>query len=262
MPENQYNFGEYIEFSITKHFGIITLNRVHRSNSFTIDQLKNLKSAIEFCQENDKIKGIVLTANGSSFSTGMDIGEIAKYDYNDVKELEHLAASICQLLYNGKPAICAINGRTMGEGVVFLVCCDYRLAVKDSFFQMPEINSAIFPGTGCVTLFSKIIGIPWTKKMLMFAEKVNSKKALEIGLIDEIVENKDELIKAALDKAKFINTKNSTVMNSIKILSNHLMDKTFRDAYPLETIGSDWYKFTDKKKILKDFQKSFNWIDK
>jgi enoyl-CoA hydratase len=261
MPENRYNFGEYIKFSILRHFGIITLNRVHRSNSFTISQLKHLKEAVEFCQNNEKIKGIILTAKGNSFSTGMDLGEITQYDYKDVKELEHLAASICQLLYNGKPAICAINGRTMGEGVVFLVCCDYRIAVKESFFQMPEINSAIFPGTGCVTLFSKIIGIPWTKKMLMFAERLNANKALEIGLIDEIVENQDDLMKVALDKAKFINSKNSTVMNAIKILSNHLMNKSFIDAYPLETIASDWYKFTDKKKIIKDLQKSHNWIE-
>ncbi|MBY9018994.1 MAG: enoyl-CoA hydratase/isomerase family protein [Candidatus Lokiarchaeota archaeon] len=261
MEEKFKKFGEYIEFSVNRHFGIITLNRIHRSNSFTIDQLKHLKKAIEFCQNNEKIKGIILTANGNSFSTGMDLGEITKYDYKDVKELEHLAASICQLLFNGKPAICAINGRTLGEGVVFLVCCDYRLAVKDSFFQMPEINSAIFPGTGCVTLFSKIIGIPWTKKMLMFSERLDANKALEIGLIDEIVENQEELMKTALNKAKFINSKNSTVMNAIKILSNHLMDKNFAVAYPLETIASDWYKFTDKKKILKDFQKSLNWID-
>lgn len=261
MSEDQYNFGENIEFSISKHFGIITLNRIQRSNSFTIKQLKHLKSAIAFCQKDEKIKGVILTAKGNSFSTGMDLGEIAKYDYDDVKQLEHLAAFICQLLYNGKPTICAINGRTLGEGVVFLICCDYRIAVKDSFFQMPEINSAIFPGTGCVTLFSKIIGIPWTKKMLMFAERLNAEKALEIGLIDKIVENQDELMKVALNKAKFINAKNSTVMNSIKILSNHLMDKAFSDAYPSETIASDWYKLTDKKTMLKDFQKSFNWIE-
>jgi enoyl-CoA hydratase len=261
MSENHFDFGDYIDFYVNRHFGIITLNRIHRSNSFTIEQLKHLKNAIEFCQSNDNVKGIILTAKGNSFSTGMDLGEITKYDYKDVKELEHLAAFICQSLYNGKPAICAINGRTLGEGVVFLVCCDYRIAVKESFFQMPEINSAIFPGTGCVTLFSKIIGIPWTKKLLLFAEKVDAIKALQIGLIDEIAENQDELMKVALKKAQFINTKNSTVMHSIKILSNHLMDKSFSDAYPLETIASDWYKFTDKKKMVKDFQKSLNWIE-
>jgi enoyl-CoA hydratase/carnithine racemase len=189
----------------------------------------------------------------------MDLGEIAKYDYAKVKLLERLAATICKLLYNGKPSICAVNGRTMGEGVVFLTCCDYRIAQKDSFFQMPEINSAIFPGTGCVTLFSKIIGIPWTKKMLMFAEKISCEKALEIGLIDKIVDTREELIDLSIQKAKFLRAKNQTVINAIKILSNHLMDKTFAVAYEFEKIGSDWYKFDDKSLLVKEFREEFNW---
>jgi enoyl-CoA hydratase len=258
MEENQQYFGKNIEFSLKRRIAVILLNRTYRSNSFTIPFLRNLEKALEFCQNHEKVKVIILTANGSSFSTGMDLGEITKYDYNDVKELERRAASICKLLYNGKPVICAINGRTLGEGVVFLTCCDYRIAVQESYFQMPEINSAIFPGTGCVTLFSKIIGISWTKKMLMFAEQIDAQKALDIGLIDEIVEDKD-LLNRALEKAKFLSTKNQFVLNAIKILANHLHDRKVSEAYKLEKIGSDWYRFPDKTKFLAELKENFEW---
>ncbi|TFG25874.1 MAG: enoyl-CoA hydratase/isomerase family protein, partial [Promethearchaeota archaeon] len=143
MEENQIDFGRNIEFNIKRRIAVIKLNRLHRSNSFTIDFLRELEKALTFCQNNEKVKIIILTANGNSFSTGMDLGEITKYDYNDVKELEFRAASICKILYNGKPIICAINGRNMGEGVVFSICCDYRITVEDAFFQMPEINTSI-----------------------------------------------------------------------------------------------------------------------
>ena len=258
MEENQQFFGKNIEFSIKRRIAIIKLNRTHRSNSFTIPFLRDLENALDFCQHNEKVKVIILTANGSSFSTGMDLGEITKYDYNDVKELERRAASICKILYNGKPIVCAINGRTLGEGLVFLVCCDYRIATQESFFQMPEINSAIFPGTGCVSLFSKIIGISWTKKMLMFAERIDAQKALNIGLIDKIVEDK-VLLNMAIEKAKFLSTKNQTVLNAIKILTNHLHDKIFSEAYKLEKIGSDWYRFPDKTKFLAELKENFEW---
>ncbi|MFX0025703.1 MAG: enoyl-CoA hydratase/isomerase family protein [Candidatus Hermodarchaeota archaeon] len=259
MFSNELNLGDYIEFSIKRRFGIITLNRVHRSNAFTIEQLEYLKKVLIYCQQNNKIKGLILTANGDSFSTGMDLGAVTSYDYKGVKKLEQLAAQVCELLYNGKPSICAINGRTLGEGVVFLVCCDYRIAINDSFFQMPEINSAIFPGTGCVILFSKIIGIPWTKKMLMFSEKIDAVKALEIGLIDQIVDSKEDLMIAALEKAKFLNSKNQTVLNAIKLFSNHLLDKSFKEGYGLEKIGSDWYKFEDKDEMIYNLREKFNW---
>ena len=257
MNSDKVDFGEHIEFSIDRRFGIIVLNRVHRSNAFTIEQLRNLKKAIEYCQNNEKIRGTILTNNGNSFSTGMDLDYIDGSDHAAVKDLEATAADICKLLFNGKPAICAINGRTMGEGVVFTVCCDYRIAVKESFFQMPEINSGIFPGTGCLILFSKIIGIPWTKKMLMFAEKVSAEKALEIDLIDQIANNKEELMEIALNKARFLFTKNQTVLNAIKLCANHFIDKSYNDAYEIEKEGSAWYGYEDKELFIQNFRKRF-----
>ncbi|MFX1569650.1 MAG: enoyl-CoA hydratase/isomerase family protein [Promethearchaeota archaeon] len=257
MSSNNMQFGEYIDFTVKKKFGIITLNRVHRSNAFDIKQFENLKKAVQYCQNEEKIRGLILTNNGNSFSTGVDLGAIDGSDHESVEYLEGTAAAICKLIYNGKPAICAVNGRTMGEGVVFLACCDYRIASVDSFFQMPEIFSGIFTGTGCLVLFSRLIGIPWTKKLCMFAEKINAQKALQIGLIDQIVKTKDELMKFALDKAKFLFTKNQTVLNAIKLCANHLADKSYYDAYELEKIGSSWYQFEDKKQYIIDFRKKF-----
>jgi enoyl-CoA hydratase/carnithine racemase len=257
MPSNNLQFGEYIDFTIKKRFGIVTLNRVHRANAFDIEQFENLKRTVEYCQEDDKIRGLILTNNGNSFSTGVDLGAIDGSDHEAVKHLEGTAADICKLLYYGKPAISAINGRTMGEGVVFSTCCDYRIATKESFFQMPEIFSGIFTGTGCLVLFSRILGIHWTKKMCMFAKRIDAEKALEIELIDQIVNNKEELMKVALEKAKFLFTKNQIVLNAIKLCANHLADKTYNEAYKLEKLGSEWYQYENKELYLMDFRKKF-----
>jgi len=259
MPLDNYDFGDYLEFKIKKRFGIITLNRVHRSNAFSIEQLEHLKNAVLYCQNNENVRGIILTNNGTSFSTGMDLGAIDGSDHSAVKYLESTAATICKLLYNGKPVICGVNGRTLGEGVVFMTCCDYRIATKESFFQMPEIYSGIFPGTGCILLFTKILGIPWTKKLLMFSEKVPAKKALEIGLIDQIVDSKEDLIKETMKRASFLFTKQQTVLNAIKLCSNHLIDRSFKDGYELEKLGSAWYEYKDSSDYLQKFKHKFDW---
>ncbi|MFX1390335.1 MAG: enoyl-CoA hydratase/isomerase family protein [Promethearchaeota archaeon] len=257
MSSVNIDFGDFIEFSIKKKFGIIKLNRVHRGNAITIEMAKNLLKAIRFCQDYEKIRGIILTGNGTSFTTGMDIDEIDGSNHKDIKEYEETAASIQELLYYGKPVITAINGKAMGDGVAYALCSDYRVAVQDCFFRMPEINLGVFPGTGIIVLMSRIIGIPWTKKILMFAEKISVEKALEIGLIDKIVGDKEELMKVALDRAKFLFTKNQTVLNAIKLCSNHLADKSYSKAYELEKIGSAWYEYDDRAKYLEDFRKKF-----
>lgn len=258
MSLDELEFGENIEFSMKKKFGIIKLNRVHRGNAITLDMAKNLKKALDFCKDTERIRGIILTGNGKSFTTGMDINEIDGSNHAAVKEYEETAAAIQELLYYGKPVICAINGKAMGDGVAYALCSDYRIAVKDCYFMMPEINLGVFPGTGIIVLMTRVLGIPWTKKILMFAEKINVEKALEIGLIDQIVENQEDLIKVALDKAKFLFTKNQTVLNAIKLCSNHLADKTYNKAYELEKFGSAWYEYEDKVKYLQEFRKKFS----
>ena len=257
MSSKSIEFGEFIEFSIKKKFGIIKLNRIHRGNAITTEMAKNLKKAIEFCQNSEKVRGIILTGNGTSFTTGMDIDEIDGSDHVAVNEYEKTAATIQDLLYYGKPTICAINGKAMGDGVAYALCSDYRIATRETFFIMPEINLGVFPGTGIIVLMSRIIGIPWTKKILMFAEKVSTEKALEIGLIDQIVENQEELMKIALEKAKFLFTKNQTVLNAIKLCSNHLADKSYNEAFELEKIGSGWFEYEDKEKYIIEFRKKF-----
>ncbi len=258
MSSQNTDFGNFIEFSYKKKFGIIKLNRIHRGNAITTEMAKNLRRALEFCQRTDKIRGIILTGNGTSFTTGMDIDEIDGSDHVTVKEYEETAASIQELVYYGKPTICAINGKSMGDGVAYSLCSDYRIAVKDCYFMMPEINIGVFPGTGIIVLMSKVIGIPWTKKILMFAEKISAEKALEIGLIDQIVEDREELMKVALDKAKFLFSKNQTVLNAIKLCSNHLADKSYKEAYDLEKIGSAWYEYEDKEKFINYFRKKLH----
>jgi enoyl-CoA hydratase len=254
--ENLY-FGEFIEFSIKKKFGIIKLNRIRRGNAITIKMAKDLKRVLEFCQNSEKIRGIILTGNGNSFTTGMDIDEIDGSNHISVKEYENTAAYIQDIIYYGKPTVCAINGKAMGDGVAYAISSDYRIAVKDCYFRMPEINIGVFPGTGIIVLMSRVIGIPWTKRILMFAEKVSSEKALEIGLVDQLVENQEELLKIALDKAKFLFTKNQIVLNAIKLCSNHLADKPYNEAYELEKIGSAWYGYEDKENYINEFRKKF-----
>lgn len=255
MNLNEFNFGEFIEFSTKKRFAIIKLNRVHRANALTLEMLKDLRAAVTFCQENDKIRGFILTGNGNSFTTGMDLGFIDGSNHNEIMEYEKIAAEIANLIYNGKPVICAINGRTMGDGVAYALCSDYRIAVKDTIFMMPEIKSGIFPGAGTIVLMTKVLGISWTKRILMFAENLNSEKALLIGLIDEMVETKETLMELAFKMASRLSTKNQLVVNGIKLCSNHLLDKSYNRAYKLEKeFLEGWVKTKDKMQFLNKFR--------
>lgn len=121
--------------------------------------------------------------------------------------------------------------------------------------MMPEIKSGIFPGAGTIVLMTKVLGIPWTKKILMFAEEIKSERAQLIGLIDEVVETQENLMKLSLKKASYLSTKNQLVVNGIKLCSNHLLDKSYNKAYRLEKeFLQGWVKTKDKKQFLEKFR--------
>jgi enoyl-CoA hydratase/carnithine racemase len=258
MRSNIWDFGDFIEFSVRKRFGIIKLNRAHRANALTLEMAKNLKNAIELCQNDERIRGILLTGNGTTFTTGLDMDSIDPSDHNAVKDYEKTAVDIASLLFNGKPTICAVNGRSMGDGVAYCLCSDYRIAVTESFFMMPEIKSGIFPGAGTIVLMTRVLGIPWTKRILMFAEKINAEKALDIGLVDQLVDTREDLMDTALEKAKFLFTKNQFVLNGIKLCSNHLSDKSYTEAYALEKeFLAAWVENRNKEQFLIEFRNKF-----
>ncbi|MBD3197591.1 MAG: hypothetical protein GF317_21230 [Candidatus Lokiarchaeota archaeon] len=254
MDELNEMFGNNIEFSIKKRFGIIKLARENRANSLTLEMIENLKHALLYCQNTERIRGLILTGKGNTFTTGLDLDSIDPSDKDMVRKYENTAAEIIEIIFKGKPSICAINGRTMGDGVVYALSCDYSIAIEDSFFQMPEILSGIFPGAGTIPLMTKILGISWTKKILIFAEKIDSKRALEINMIDKIVNDRTSLMKVSLHKARFLSTKNQQVLNLIKLCANFLGDKRYEVAYNYEKkalniwISSDKNQFDDFRK--------------
>jgi len=255
MNVNNLNLGEHVKFNVKKRFGIITLNRPEKANALTLEMLKDLKKAIDHCQQAENIRGILLTGNGNSFTTGMDMRSIDASNHEMAFEYERIASEIAFSLFSGKPVICAINGKAMGDGVAYALCSDYRLAIKETYFQMPEIKTGIFPGAGTIVIMTRVLGIPWTKRILMFAEKIPAEKALEIGLIDCIVDSKEELIKVALEKARFLFTKNQVVLNGIKLCTNYLIDKSISKGYELEKqFLKDWIEGGKKKDHVEYFR--------
>lgn len=85
MTSSNLDFGEFIKFTVKKRFGIITLNRVHKANALTIEMIKNLKKVINYCQKSEKVRGLILTGEGDSFTTGMDMNAIDGSDHAQVE---------------------------------------------------------------------------------------------------------------------------------------------------------------------------------
>jgi enoyl-CoA hydratase/carnithine racemase len=97
----------------------------------------------------------------------------------------------------------AINGMALGGGTELALACDLRLASEDARFGLPEVKLGIMPGAGGTQRLPRLIGTGYASLMIYTGRIINAKKALEIGLVEEII-SKTELMPAARNLAQEI----------------------------------------------------------
>ena len=135
--------------------------------------------------EADKdVVGVVVTGKGRAFIAGADIsefgGNMSGHSLNDVfRSME----------YCSKPLVAAINGITLGGGLETALCCNYRIASKQAFVGLPEVNLGLLPGAGGTQRLPRLIGPSQALKMMIAGTPMSAKKALQQGVIDAISEN-------------------------------------------------------------------------
>ena len=98
------------------------------------------------------------------------------------------------------PIIAAVNGHAIGAGNDLCTMCDIRIASEDAKFSESFLRIGIIPGDGGSWFLPKIIGLSRATEMILTCEVLNAKKALDWGLVSQVVPN-EHLLKTAFDLA-------------------------------------------------------------
>ena len=143
-----------------------------------------LYDALVKAEEDPTVIGVVLTGNGRAFIAGADISEFGgNVEGVSLNEVFH------KLEYCSKPVVAALNGIALGGGLETALCCNYRLADKNAFVGLPEVNLGLLPGGGGTQRLPRLTGASEALKMMLSGSHIPAKKALDMGIIDKIVEN-------------------------------------------------------------------------
>ena len=86
--------------------------------------------------------------------------------------------------------------REMEQGGVVDGAADLRLAAENAVFGLPEPGLGIIPGAGGTQRLPRIVGLGRAKEMILTAALWDARKALEAGLVTQVVP-RAELMAAA-----------------------------------------------------------------
>ncbi len=179
---------KYIIYHSEDGVGVIQFNRPEKLNAINSGLLRDLERALSICEEDDDIRVIVLTGNEKTFIAGADIGLMATGDIRDALELTDLGMRVQERLADlPKPTIASVAGFALGGGCEMALCCDFRIAAENAVFGQPEIKLGLIPGGGGTQRLPRLVGLGPATKMLFLGEQISAQKAMEIGLVDEVV---------------------------------------------------------------------------
>ena len=180
---------------------IILLDCPGRSNVLNASTLAELEAAVLAANADDEIKALVyMSGKADTFLSGADLGEVRKFSS---KEAAHKLCRDGQLFLNitrhlKKPIVGAINGACLGGGVELILCLHKRIAtnVPITVFAMPEVRLGLIPGLGGTQRLPRLLGVKTALEVILGSEPFDASRALEIGLIDEIVASDDLMSRA------------------------------------------------------------------
>lgn len=160
-------------------------NRPEKLNALNPAVLRDLESAVAWCEEDDTLRVVVLIGNDKAFIAGTDIGEMLKADIKLVYQLADQTMRVQERLADlPKPTIAAISGYALGGGCEIALCCDFRIAAENAILSLPEITLGIIPGAGGIQRLPRLIGIKSATELIFTGEII---KAEKIGLVSKVV---------------------------------------------------------------------------
>ncbi|MBX9876909.1 MAG: enoyl-CoA hydratase/isomerase family protein [Candidatus Obscuribacterales bacterium] len=177
---------------------ILLLDCPGRSNVLNASVLEELEAAVDHAAADDDIKAVVfMSGKADTFLSGADLGEVRRFaDAAAAMKLCRMGQAMLNKSRNlQKPLVAAINGACLGGGVELILSSHKRIATNDQItvFAMPEVRLGLIPGLGGTQRLSRLLGPKTALEVILGSEPFDSSRALEIGLIDEIVAS-DELM--------------------------------------------------------------------
>ncbi len=185
---------------------LLTLDDPNQSaNTMNAAYAESMAATIERLEaERDEITGVVITSAKNTFFAGGDLHDLRRATKDDAPELAEMVragkAQLRRLETLGKPVVAAINGAALGGGLEICLATHHRIALEDPKVQMgfPEVQLGLLPGAGGVVRTVRMLGIvDALMQLLMQGQRLRPAKAMEVGILDEVVATQEDLVPAA-----------------------------------------------------------------
>ena len=229
-------------FSLTQtdHIAHLVLNKPETLNTMHPLFWRELDNTLTQLHREGSARALVISSTGKHFSAGMSLevfgsaiamndaspeGRAAIFDL-----LTDMQATFNKLDSLRVPVIAAIQGGCIGGAVDMVTACCLRYATQDAFFCIQEINIGMVADIGTLQRLPKLIPEAVAKEYAYTGRRMTAAKALQYGLVNEVLDSPKAALAAALQAAKEIAAKPPVAIWGTKQALHYAREHSTDDA--------------------------------
>jgi 2-(1,2-epoxy-1,2-dihydrophenyl)acetyl-CoA isomerase len=179
-------------YEVADGVATVTLNRPDAMNALDTELKTALRDTLGTAAEDHGVRAVLLTGNGRAFCVGQDLAEHARNLSGDPGAVwatvpEHYTPITTTLATMAKPVVAAVNGVAAGAGAAFAFACDFRVMAEDAGLTMAFSAVGLAADSGSSWTLQRLVGLAKAKELLLQPSTVPASRALELGLVTEVV---------------------------------------------------------------------------
>jgi enoyl-CoA hydratase/3-hydroxyacyl-CoA dehydrogenase len=203
---------------------VITLRRPEALNALHDEMTDEILAVIRRHEQDPAVAGFVIVGYGTkAFCAGADIGRFPSM-LGDAEAATQYSRDCSRLLVHmdrmSKPVVAAINGMALGGGFELAMRCHGLIAERRAWLQLPEVTLGIVPGIGAMVVPYRRwpAAAPVFHGMLARAERLGAVRAHELGIVDELADDFDALLRQAVARVHALAGRVRTIADGVVVL--------------------------------------------
>lgn len=157
-------------------------------NAVSVDLMRDLADALEQLDKDGVTRAVVLATAGKVFCSGADLSNRTSEGPIPERSINPLYDQAVRLFSTELPIIAAVQGAAIGAGLGLSLIADFRVAAPEARFAANFTKLGFHPGFGLTYTLPRLIGRQNAAMMFLTGERYDASEALEMGLIDDMVD--------------------------------------------------------------------------
>lgn len=184
-----------IRYSAGAGIARIVLDRPEKHNAITPEMARELRDVCAEVDRDDAVRVAIISGGGErSFSAGSDMNALA--DLSDPWAFRNRIEYAAVVRDVRKPVIAALRGWVLGGGMEIALAADIRIAGRSARIGGPEVTRGWLGGGGASQMLPRLVGYGQAMRLLLTGDSIDAETALRIGLVEELVEDSELMLRA------------------------------------------------------------------